>query len=71
MDVSHPKGPRHRRAQPRWDPHRAMAWGPHLAPDASPSPIYSPSHENPKKKSRYSTKSSVAAVILNLRSEEF
>ena len=45
----HPRGPRHRRARPRWDPRRAMAWGPHLASDASPFPIYSPSREKLKK----------------------
>ena len=44
-----PRVPRHTRARPRWDPRRAMAWGPHLASDASPSPIYSPSRENPKR----------------------
>ena len=43
----HSRGPRHRRARPRWDPRRAMAWGPHFAPDVSPSPIKSPSRENP------------------------
>ena len=43
----HPRGPRHRRARPRWDPCRAMAWGPHLAPDVPLSPINSPSRKNP------------------------
>ena len=43
----HPRAPRHRRARPRWDPRRAMAWGPHLAPDVPLSPINSPSRENP------------------------
>ena len=65
-----PRGPRHRRAQPRWDPRRAMAWGPHLAPDASLR-LYISRVVKTLKKSRYSTKSSVAAVIFNLRSEEF
>ena len=44
-----PRVPRHTRARPRWDPCRAMVRGPHLASDASPSPIYSPSHENPRR----------------------
>ena len=42
-----PRVPRHTRARPRWDPRRAMAWGPHLAPDASSSPIYRPRRVNP------------------------
>ena len=41
-----PRGPRHRRARPRWGPRRAMAWWPHLAPDVPLLPIKSPSHEN-------------------------
>ena len=43
----HPRAPRHRRERPRWDPRRAMAWGPHLAPDVPLSPINPPSRENP------------------------
>ena len=42
-----PRGPRHTRARPRVGPRRAMAWWPPLATDAAPSPIYSPSRENP------------------------
>ena len=42
-----PRVPRHTRAWPRWGPCRAMAWWPPLATDAAPSPIYSPSRENP------------------------
>ena len=45
----HPRAPRHRRARPWWDPRRAMAWGPHLAPDVPLSPINSLSRENPRR----------------------
>ena len=65
-----PRVPRHRRARPRWDLRRAMAWGP-TWPPTPPLRLYIPRVVKTLKKSRYSTKSSVAAVILNLRLEEF
>ena len=44
-----PRAPRHTRARTKVGPRRAMAWWPPLATDASPSPIYSPSLENPNR----------------------
>ena len=45
-----PRAPRHTRTRPRVGPRRAMVRGPHQAPDAHPSPIYSPRRKNPNKK---------------------
>ena len=45
-----PRAPRHTRARPRVGPRRAMARGPHQAPDAHLSPIYTPCRKNPNTK---------------------
>ena len=65
-----PRGPHAMGARPGVGPRPARVWRPWLAPDAHPSPIYSPRRKNNKKR-RSSMKSSVAAVIVNLRSGEF
>ena len=45
-----PRAPRHTRARPKVEPRRGMAWWPHQAPGAHPSPISTPRHKNPKMK---------------------
>ena len=45
-----PRAPHHRPARPRVGPRPAMGRGPHQAPDAHLSPIYTPRRVNPKTK---------------------
>ena len=45
-----PRAPHPRRARPKVGPRRARVWGPHQAPGAHPSPIYSPRRKNPNTK---------------------
>ena len=68
----HPRSPRHRRARPRWDPHRAMVWGPHLGPDVPLSPVKSPSRETPNTIAHIPRKvlSRSSSSILDWRSSE-